>query len=260
MMLWADDLGNVAVYNLGDDAWVLSSTALVFIMIPGLGFFYAGLLQRKDALSMMYLSMMTLATVSFQWFFWGYSLSFSETGSAFIGDLKYFGLKGILAQPSVGSARIWALLFCIYQLMFAAITPMLAIGAVAERGHLGPLMTFVAIWFTLVYNPIAAWNWNPSGWSFRIGGLDLAGGTPVHISSGAAGLAIPVYLGKRTRYGTRNLAYKPHNTSYVISGTALLWFGWFGFNGGSALSANLRAAQACIVTNQVRLTTLSAEY
>ncbi|KAJ7586668.1 ammonium transporter [Mycena floridula] len=246
---WTDDLGNVAVYNLGDNAWVLSSTALVFIMIPGLGFFYAGLLRRKNALSMMYLSMMTLATVSFQWFFWGYSLSFSETGSAFIGDLKYFGLKGVLAQPSVGSARIPALVFCIYQLMFAAITPMLAIGAVAERGRLGPLMAFVAIWSTLVYNPIAAWNWNPNGWSFQIGGLDFAGGTPVHISSGAAGLAISVYLGKRTGYGTRNLAYKPHNTSYVILGTALLWFGWFGFNGGSALSANLRAAQACIVTN-----------
>jgi len=133
--------------------------------------------------------------------------------------------------------------------MFAAITPMLAIGAVAERGRLGPLMIFVFVWSTIVYDPIACWTWNPHGWSMVLGGLDFAGGTPVHISSGTAGLAISIYLGKRRGYGTERLAYKPHNTSYVILGTVFLWFGWFGFNGGSALSANYRAAQACIVTN-----------
>lgn len=143
---------------------------------------------------------------------------------------------------------------------------MLAIGAVAERGRLGPLMVFVFVWSTIVYDPIACWTWNTNnGWSNKLGNLDFAGGTPgifdfispasttypiaVHISSGAAALAISIYLGKRRGYGTERLAYKPHNTSYVILGTALLWFGWFGFNGGSALGANLRAAQACIVTN-----------
>jgi len=198
---------------------------------------------------MIYLSMMTLAVVSFQWFFWGYSLAFSENASSFIGDLKYFGLKGVLEQPSIGSPKIPALVFCIYQLMFAAITPMIAIGGFAERAHLGPLLFFVFAWSTLVYDPIACWTWNTNGWSFVLGGLDFAGGTPVHISSGTAALAISVYLGKRSGYGTEALAYKPHNTTYVILGTIFLWFGWFGFNGGSALAANLRAAQACIVTN-----------
>lgn len=239
----------VNVYNMGDIAWTLASTALVWIMIPGVGFFYSGLLRRKNALNMIYLSMMTVAMVSFQWFFWGYSLAFSDTASPFIGDLKYFGLRNVLDQPSVGSARVPALVFCVFQLMFAAITPMIAIGAVAERSRLGPLLAFVFAWSTLVYDPIACWTWNTKGWSYVLGGLDFAGGTPVHISSGTAALAISLYLGKRRGYGTERLAYKPHNTTYVILGTVFLWFGWFGFNGGSALSANLRATQACIVTN-----------
>jgi len=239
----------IVVYNGGDIAWVLASTALVWIMIPGVGFFYSGLLRRKNALSMIYLSMMTVAVVSFQWFFWGYSLAFSDGASKYIGDLKYFALQGVDETPSVGSTRVPAIVYCVYQLMFAAITPILAIGAVAERGRLGPLMVFVFVWSTLVYDPIACWTWNPKGWSFILGGLDFAGGTPVHISSGTAALAISIYLGKRRGYGTERLAYKPHNTSYVILGTVFLWFGWFGFNGGSALSANMRAANACIITN-----------
>ena len=128
-------------------------------------------------------------------------------------------------------------------------SPALAIGAIAERGRLGPLLVFIFVWSTIVYDPIIFWTWNPSGWWAVLGGLDFAGGTPVHISSGTAALAISLYLGKRRGYGTEKLAYKPQNTSYVILGTALLWFGWFGFNGGSALGANLRAIQACIVTN-----------
>jgi hypothetical protein len=126
---------------------------------------------------------------------------------------------------------------------------MIAIGAIAERGRLGPMMVFVFLWATLVYDVIACWTWNPHGWSYVMGGLDFAGGTPVHISSGTAALAISIYLGKRRGYGTERLAYKPNNTSFVILGTVFLWFGWFGFNGGSALSANLRAINACIVTN-----------
>ncbi|KAG6897484.1 hypothetical protein C0992_001089 [Termitomyces sp. T32_za158] len=252
---------------MGDIAWTLASTALVWLMIPGVGFFYSGLLRRKNALSMIWTSMIAIAVVSFQWFFWGFSLAFSETGSAYIGDLstcwwqgsfcslsqpdypEYFALKGVLAEPSIGSTRIPSIVFCVYQCMFAAITPAIAIGAIAERGRLGPILVFIFVWSTLVYDPIACWTWNSNGWSFIMGGLDFAGGTPVHISSGTAALAISIFLGKRRGYGTQRLAYKPQNTSYVVLGTVFLWFGWFGFNGGSALSANFRAAQACIVTN-----------
>ncbi|KAF8327995.1 ammonium transporter [Amanita rubescens] len=241
--------GKLVVYNMGDIAFVLISTVLVFIMIPGVGFFYSGLLRRKNALSMIHMSMVSVAVVTFQWFWWGYSLAFSDTASAFIGDLRYFALKNVLAQQSVASPKIPAILFCIYQLMFAAITPCIACGAIAERGRMGPLIVFIFVWSTLVYDPIACWTWNPHGWSAKLGGLDFAGGTPVHISSGTAALAISIYLGKRRGYGTDRLAYRPQNVSYVILGTVFLWFGWFGFNGGSALSANLRAVQASIVTN-----------
>ncbi|KAF9558592.1 ammonium transporter [Agrocybe pediades] len=237
------------VYNLGDIGFIIMAMALVWVMVPGVGFFYSGLLRRKNALSMIYTSLASIAVVSFQWFFWGYSLAFSDTASPYIGDLKYFGLKGVLEQPSIGSSRIPALLFCIYQCMFAIITAALMAGAIAERGRLGPLLVFIFIWTTIVYDPLACWTWNSNGWSFLLGGYDFAGGTPVHISSGTAALAISIYLGKRRGYGTERLAYKPQNTTYVILGTVLLWFGWFGFNGGSALSANLRAVQACIVTN-----------
>jgi len=198
---------------------------------------------------MIYLSMMTIAVVSFQWWFWGFSLTFGDTGSPFIGNLKYFALRGVLEDPSMGNARIPSIVFCIYQLMFAAITPMLALGGFAERGHLGPLLFVVFAWSTLVYDPIAYWTWNSNGWGNKLGNLDFAGGTPVHISSGTAALAISFYLKKRRGYGTAALAYVPHNTTYVVVGTVFLWFGWFGFNGGSALGANLRAAQACVVTN-----------
>lgn len=250
-LTWYDpDAGEEVIYNLGDMAWVITATALVWLMIPGVGFLYAGLLRRKNALSMLWMSMVMIAIVSFEWFFWGFSLAFSETsGNAYIGDLKYFGLKGVLEKPSIGSTRIPSLLFCLYQGMFAAITPVLALGAIAERARLGPVMIFTFMWTTIVYNPLAYWTWNASGWSFVMGGLDFAGGTPVHISSGTAALALSIYLGKRRGYGTERLAYKPHNVTYVILGTVFLWVGWFGFNGGSALSANLRAVQACIVTN-----------
>jgi len=248
-MLYTQDDGTEVIYNLGDIAWVLTSMALVWLMIPGVGFFYSGLLRRKNALSMLFLSLVGISVGTIQWVVWGYSLAFSNTASAFIGDLQHGGLKNVLAEPSIGSTRIPDLLFCAYQGMFALITVVLAIGGFAERSRIGPVMVFVFVWLTLVYCPIACWTWNANGWSFIFGGLDFAGGTPVHINSGTAALAIAIYLGKRRGYGTERLAYKPHNTSFVILGTVFLWFGWFGFNGGSALSANLRAIQACIVTN-----------
>ncbi|KAI1631795.1 ammonium transporter AmtB-like domain-containing protein [Biscogniauxia mediterranea] len=237
-------------YESGDFAWILTSSALVLLMIPGVGFFYSGLARRKSALSLIMLSMLSVAVVDFQWFFWGYSLTFSHTGSSFIGDLSNFGLMKTLAQPSVGSTKIPDLLFCLYQGMFAAITPALAIGAAVDRARILPCIVFIFIWSTIVYDPIAYWTWNANGWSYQMGGLDFAGGTPVHISSGAAALAFSIMLGKRTGYAkSAGLPYRPHNVTHIVLGTVFLWVGWFGFNGGSALAANLRAIMACIVTH-----------
>jgi Amt family ammonium transporter len=189
---------------------------------------------------------MSIAVVSFQWFFWGYSLAFSKTASRFIGNLDNFGFKGVLGQKT---GNVPDLTFAIFQGMFAAITPALAIGAAAERGRMLPCVVFIFIWSTIVYDPIACWTWNANGWVFILGGLDFAGGTPVHISSGAAALAYSLMLGKRRGHGTHELNYRPHNVTHVILGTVFLWFGWFGFNGGSALGSNLRATMACVVTN-----------
>ncbi|KAI0428678.1 ammonium transporter [Xylaria sp. FL1042] len=237
-------------YESGDFAWILTASALVLLMIPGVGFFYSGLARRKSALSLIMLAMLSVAVVDFQWFFWGYSLAFSHTGSAYIGDLSNFGLMKTLAQPSVGSTKIPDLLFCLYQGMFAAITPALAIGAAVDRARILPCIVFIFIWSTIVYDPIAYWTWNANGWSFILGGLDFAGGTPVHISSGAAALAFSIMLGKRSGYAkSSGLPYRPHNVTHIVLGTVFLWVGWFGFNGGSALAANLRAVMACIVTH-----------
>jgi len=236
-------------YNPGDIAWMITSTALVLLMIPGVGFFYSGLARRKSALSLLWLSVMATAVVSFQWFFWGYSLAFSHKAGKFIGDLDNFGYKGVLGAPSVGSDRIPDLMFAVYQGMFAAITVALAVGAVAERGRMLPCIIYMFIWTTIIYDPIACWTWNPSGWVFQMGGLDFAGGTPVHIASGCAALAYSYMLGKRSGHGTQELNYRPHNVTHIVIGTVFLWVGWFGFNAGSALSANLRAIMAAVCTN-----------
>ncbi|KAH9870662.1 ammonium transporter Amt1 [Plenodomus lingam] len=236
-------------YNPGDIAWMITSTALVLLMIPGVGFFYSGLARRKSALSLLWLSVMAAAVVSFQWFFWGYSLAFSHKAGKFIGALDNFGLMDVLAAPSIGSPRIPDLMFCLYQGMFAAITVALAVGAVAERGRMLPCVIYMFIWTTVIYDPIACWTWNPSGWVFKMGGLDFAGGTPVHIASGTAALAYSYMLGKRSGHGTQELNYRPHNVTHIVIGTVFLWVGWFGFNAGSALSANLRAVMAAVCTN-----------
>jgi len=237
-------------YQSGNLAWLMTCSALVLLMIPGVGLFYSGLARRKSALSLIMLSLLSIAIVDFQWFFWGYSLAFSHTGSSFIGDLSNFGLMKTLAQPSVGSTAIPDLMFCLYQGMFAAITPAIAIGGVVDRARILPLMVFIFIWTTIVYDPIAYWTWNANGWVFKMGGLDYAGGTPVHISSGAAALALSLMLGKRTGYAkSAGLPYRPHNVTYVVLGTVFLWVGWFGFNGGSALSSNLRAVMSLINTH-----------
>ncbi|OBT79741.1 hypothetical protein VF21_01381 [Pseudogymnoascus sp. 05NY08] len=241
-------------YESGDMSWIITSTALVLLMIPGVGFFYSGLARRKSALSLIWLSMMSVGVVGFQWFFWGYSLAFGS-GSRYIGNLSHIGFRNVLAAPSPGSPKIPEILFAVYQGMFAAITPALAIGAAADRGRMLPCLVFIFIWSTIIYDPIACWTWNPKGWSFLMGGLDFAGGTPVHISSGAAALAYSVMLGKRSGYSaTAGLPYRPHNVTHVVLGTVFLWVGWFGFNGGSALASNIRAVMACFVTHTAAAT------
>ncbi|KAH0843370.1 hypothetical protein AYO21_09945 [Fonsecaea monophora] len=236
-------------YNAGDIAWMITATALVLLMIPGVGFFYSGLARRKSALSLIWLSVAATGLISFQWFFWGYSLTFSHTAGKYIGDLENIGFRNVLGAPSVGSSKIPDLMFAVYQGMFAAITVALAIGAAAERGRMLPAMVFSFIWSTIVYDPIACWTWNGSGWMFQLGGLDFAGGTPVHIASGSAALAYSLMLGKRHGHGTHELNYRPHNVTHIVIGTVFLWVGWFGFNAGSALAANLRAVMAAVVTN-----------
>jgi len=231
----------------GDAAWILTSTALVMIMIPGVGYFYSGLARSKNALSLIMLSMLSLAVVSFQWWLWGYSLAFNGHAGKFIGNLENAFFMNVGGDTSTTATGLTSILFAVYQGMFAAITPALAIGSAAERGRILPAIVFVFIWSTIVYDPIACWTWNPNGWAYILGVLDFAGGTPVHISSGAAALAYCLMVGKRHGHGTDE--FKPHNVANVVLGTVFLWFGWFGFNGGSAGNASARAAMASFVTN-----------
>jgi len=231
----------------GDAAWILTSTALVMIMVPGVGYFYSGLARSKNALSLIMLSMLSLAVVSFQWWLWGYSLAFNGHAGKFIGNLENAFFMNVGGDTSTTATGLTSILFAVYQGMFAAITPALAIGSAAERGRILPAIVFVFIWSTIVYDPIACWTWNPNGWAYILGVLDFAGGTPVHISSGAAALAYCLMVGKRHGHGTDE--FKPHNVANVVLGTVFLWFGWFGFNGGSAGNASARAAMASFVTN-----------
>jgi len=230
-------------YQSGDQAYILVSSALVMLMIPGIAFLYSGLARRKSALSMLWVTMMSFSVIVFQWYFWGYSLAFSGSSSnAFIGDLHHFGLRKVWGAPSPGSVLIPALLYSFYQMMFCAVTAALTIGAVAERGRVVPGMVFVFCWATIVYCPLAYWVWNANGWCFTNGVLDYAGGVPVEIGSGMSALAYSWVLGRRNEKMMMN--FRPHNISLITLGTIFLWFGWLGFNGGSAFGANLRAAMA----------------
>ncbi|KAF9926058.1 hypothetical protein BGZ65_007454 [Modicella reniformis] len=235
-----------STYDAGDIAWTLTCMALVWLMTPGIGYFYSGMARSKNALSLIMLSCCSLAVVSVQWFLFGYSLAFSKTGGKFIGNFDNAFLRDVLDAPSVGSAKIPDMVFMIYQCMFASFTPALAIGAAAERGRILPTLVFIFLWTTFVYDFIAYWTWSNNGWSYVMGGLDFAGGTPVHVSAGGAALAYAILLGKRD--GDQK-DFRPHSMNNVVIGTCFLWFGWFGFNGGSALSASLRGAMAMVVTN-----------
>jgi len=234
-------------YYPGDIAWMLASTGLVWLMIPGVGYFYSGMARSKNALSLILLCVLCVAVVSVQWFIIGYSITFSTKGTGFIGNVNNAFFIGVRGEPSFANPRIPDLSYAIFQGMFAAITPALAIGAAAERARVVPMLVFVFVWTTLVYDVIASWSWSKNGWYAKLGGLDFAGGTPVHITAGGAALAYCIKLGKRHGHGTDE--FKPHNVANVVLGTTMLWFGWFGFNGGSAYSASVRALMALTVSN-----------
>ena len=228
--------------NPGHTAWMLTASALVLLMTPGLAFFYGGLVRARNVISTLMYSFMAMAVVSIVWVLWGYSLAFGE-GSAFIGDLSFFGLSGIDVNQ-VEDNGIPTLLFVIFQMMFAIITPALITGAFVERFKFTTYLVFLVVWVTIVYAPVAHWVWAPEGWLFKDGALDFAGGTVVHINAGMAAVAAALLVGKR-----RDPGAEPHNVPYVILGAALLWFGWFGFNAGSGLAANGQGVNAFLVTN-----------
>ncbi|HII06371.1 MAG TPA: ammonium transporter [Methanotrichaceae archaeon] len=232
------------VLDSGDTAFILVATAMVMLMIPGVGLFYGGLVRKKDVVSMIGLSFLAMALVSVQWVLVGYSLSFGTDIAGFIGGLDFLGLRGI--GMDAGDMTIPGLLFMAFQLMFAGITLAIITSAVAERVKIGSFVVFGILWTTLVYDPLAHWAWG-GGWASQLGALDFAGGTVVHISSGFGALALALVIGKRIGFGEHDM--EPHNIPMTMLGAALLWFGWFGFNAGSALAADGLAANAFVVTN-----------
>jgi len=232
--------------NSGDTAWVLASAALVMLMTPGVGLFYGGLVRSKTVVSMIGLSFLAFALASIQWVLLGYSLAFGTDINGFIGGLNYAGLRGVGIESAPLAGNIPHLIYMAFQLVFAAVTLAILTSAVAERIKLSSFIVLALLWTTLVYDPLAHWVW-AGGWSAQLGALDFAGGTVVHISSGFSALAIALVIGKRIGFGS--YVMEPHNIPMAMIGAGLLWFGWFGFNSGSALAANGLAASAFVVTN-----------
>jgi len=229
--------------NQADTAWLMVSCALVMLMTPGLALFYGGMVGSKNVLSSFMHSFIALGIITLQWVVIGYSLSFgSDMGGGFIGGFEYAFLNGVGLEPQEGST-IPHILFMAFQMMFAIITPALISGAIAERMKFSAYFLFIILWATLVYDPICHWVWGPDGWLGARGALDFAGGTVVHLSSGVAALVCALVLGRRTRPGP------PHNLTLTLLGAGMLWFGWFGFNAGSALAANENAALALVNTH-----------
>jgi Amt family ammonium transporter len=238
-----------AKIDSGDTAWMLVSTALVLLMVPGLALFYGGMVRRKNVLGTMMHSMVALAIIGIQWLLFGYSLAFGESINGYMGWTgKYLGLSGLLSNEIFPGTHIPVFVHCMYQGMFAIITPALISGALAERIKFGPYCLFILLWATLVYDPLAHWVWavdhdgKPAGWLGKMGALDFAGGTVVHIAAGLSGLAAILVLRKRLGYPEH--AIHPNSMVLTLLGAGLLWFGWFGFNGGSALGSNGLAGSA----------------
>lgn len=237
-------------YSAADIAWIIVATALVFLMTPGLAFFYGGMVHRKNVISTMIKSVVAAGVVSILWVFIGYSLCFGDSIGGFIGNpSSHLFFKGVVSgAPWSLAPTIPLTLFALFQLMFAIITPGLVVGAVAERIRFTAFILFIALFSLLVYAPIAHWTWHPEGFLFKMGVLDFAGGTVVHISAGCAALAGAIVL-KRRKSHIEQKEIPPANIPYVMIGTGLLWFGWFGFNAGSALGANSLAVSAFATTN-----------
>lgn len=235
--------------NSGDTAFILISAALVMLMtIPGLALFYSGLVRRKNVLGTIMQSFILVGLITIQWVIIGYSLSFGPDRMGLIGGLEWFGLSGVGLDPNPDyAATIPHQAFMIYQAMFAIITPCLIAGAFAERMKFSAFVIFSLLWATIVYDPLAHWVWGVGGWMRNMGALDFAGGTVVHISSGVSALAAALVMGKRIGYMRDPMP--PHNMTLVVIGAALLWFGWFGFNAGSALSSGGLATSAFVVTH-----------
>jgi len=234
----------------GATAWILASTALVMIMTPAVGFFYGGLVRRKNLISMITLSFVAFALVSIQWVLIGYSLAFgsdpASSWNGFIGNLQYLGLNNVGMDAGSYSTAIPGLLYMVFQLVFATVTMAIVTSGIAERVKFSAYLVFALLWTTIVYDPLAHWVWG-GGWAAQLGALDFAGGTVVHISSGFAALALALVIGKRVGFG--KYVMEPNNIPLTILGAALLWFGWFGFNAGSAVGANGLAASAFVTTN-----------
>jgi Amt family ammonium transporter len=237
-------------YNGADITWVLISTALVFLMTPGLAFFYGGMVHRKNVISTMIKSTVAAGVVTVIWITFGFSLSFGDSIGGFIGNpMTNFFFKDVSnAAPWSLAPTIPKTLFALFQLMFAIITPGLVVGALAERVKFTSYILFIILFSILVYAPLAHWSWHPEGFLFKMGALDFAGGTVVHISAGCAALAGALVL-KRRKAHMEGVEIPPANVPYVLIGTGLLWFGWFGFNAGSALGANGLAVSAFATTN-----------
>ncbi|HEX2910357.1 MAG TPA: ammonium transporter [Chloroflexia bacterium] len=236
--------------NSGDTAWLLISAALVMLMTPALGFFYGGLVRRKNVLSTIMHSFFMLALISVQWVLWGYSLAFGPDagGAGLIGNLSWVGLDGVGTTPNADyAATVPHILFMVYQGMFAVITPALITGAFAERKRFKAFVVFSLLWATFVYDPVAHWVWGVGGWLHGIGALDFAGGTVVHITSGVSALVAAMVLGRRIGFGEEKM--DPHDATMTVLGAGLLWFGWFGFNAGSALASGELSATAFVTTN-----------
>ena len=235
--------------NGGDTAWMLVATALVMVMLPGLALFYGGLVRRKNVLSTIMHSFFGLALVSVVWVLIGFSLAFGHdiTGLGLLGGPEYVGFSNVGLDPSpTYGTTIPFVLFAGFQLMFAAITPALISGAFAERKRFASFLIFTVLWSLVVYSPIAHWVWATDGWLYKLGALDFAGGTVVHASSGVSALVVALLIGRRAANGER---MQPHDIPMTVLGAGLLWFGWFGFNAGSALTAGGLAANALVVTN-----------
>ena len=231
----------------GDTAWVLASSALVFLMTVGLAFFYGGLVRPKNALNTMMMSVVALGVIGVQWMLVGYSIAFAP-GNGWLGGLSWLGLNSVGSDPNPAyGATIPLQAHAMFQGMFAIITPALISGAIVERMRFRGYVLFLVLWATLIYDPLAHWVWGADGWLFKRGALDFAGGTVVHISAGVSALVAAWFLGPRRDY--RRVPIAPHNVPLVLLGAGLLWFGWFGFNAGSALAANGLAALAFVNTN-----------